>query len=535
MRTWFEGGSIRGGSNCSRDDLQPDSTGRARVARRRQLAMSLRLGIIRGSLSLAGARIAVSLGNALGILVLARILTPADFGIVAISTALISIVMAVTEASLQPALIQSRNPTPDHVDTVWSMSLIRAGLIFAIFLASAWPLAALYGDQRLVGVLIVSGVTGAFMEFYNPHITLATRTFDFRPLVTFQILQKFGGLALAIGLALWFRSFWAIIVGNAVGTLAASLASYLIAPYRPRWSLSRVGEIWGFSRWMFLNQLCETLNWRFDQLIIGLTVTRAQLGFYSVADSLAVIPSRELSAPISSAIFPGLANIAEKPERLRGSFRRAQSAIAMITVPAAVGLALVAEPAVTLLLGEKWLAATVFVQILSITYAFDMFIIVVRPLGMAMGETRLLFFRQLLGLGIRVPLIVLGLVFGGLVGAALGRAFGSAINCFISFFIADRLVGVPVGQQLRDHLATFTGTIAMATLLLFLQAEWGALLAISPIVALAVLVPAGAATYGIVLYLLWQLGGRREGPVTEIVGATEALLPVLFARRAVRS
>lgn len=497
--------------------------------------MSLRLGIIRGSLSLAGARIAVSLGNAVGILILARILTPSDFGIVAISTALISVVMAITEASLQPALIQSRNPTSEHVDTVWSMSLIRAGLIFAIFLVSAWPLARLYGDERLVWVLIVSGVTGAFMEFYNPRITLATRSFEFRPLVSFQIYQKFGGLVIAIALALWFRSFWAIVVGNAVGTLVTSLASYLIVPYRPRWSLSRAGEIWGFSRWMFFNQLCETLNWRFDQLIIGLTVTRAQLGFYSVADSLAVIPSRELSAPICSAVFPGLANIAEKPEKLSNSFRRAQSAIAMLTVPAAVGLALVAEPAVTLLLGEKWLASTIFVQILSITYAFDMFIIVVRPLGMAMGETRLLFFRQLMGLGIRVPLIVLGLVFGGLIGAALGRAIGSAINCFISFFIADRLVGVSVGRQLRDHLATFTGTVMMAALLLFLQSEWQALLSTSPIIALGVLVPAGAATYCLVLYFLWQLGGRREGPITEIHSAALSLLPLIFPRKAVRS
>jgi peptidoglycan biosynthesis protein MviN/MurJ (putative lipid II flippase) len=154
---------------------------------------------------------------------------------------------------------------------------------------------------------------------------------------------------------------------------------------------------------------------------------------------------------------------------------------------------------------------------------------------MAMGETRLLFFRQLMGLGIRVPLIILGLVFGGLIGAALGRALGSAINCFISFFVADRLVGVSVGRQLRDHVATFTGTIMMAAMVLFLQFQWQALLSDSPIIALAVLVPAGAATYCSVLYFLWQLGGRREGPLTEIHSAAVSLLPLLFPQRAVRS
>jgi O-antigen/teichoic acid export membrane protein len=497
--------------------------------------MNVKHRVIRGSASLGMARALISLFNAVGIVVLARLLTPGDFGIVAISTAMLGVVMAVTEASLQPALVQCRNVERDHIDTVWTMSLIRAGIIFALFLAGAWPLSLIYGDPRLFEVLIVSGVTGAFMEFYNPRITLATRGLEFRALAVFQITQKFGSLLLAIGLALVFRSFWAIIVGNAVGALVVSLCSYLMIPYRPRFTLARAGEIWGFSRWMFFNQLCETLNWRFDQLVLGLTVTKAQLGFYSVADNLAVIPSRELSTPICNALFAGLTNLSGQRERLRSSFLRAQSAIAMVAVPAAVGLALVADPAVHLLLGDQWIASTPLVRILAVTYGLDMFIIAVRPLGMAMGETRLLFIRQLAGLGVRVPLILVGLMTGGMIGAALGRATGSAINCLISYYVARQLVGVTVREQMKRHSVTVAGVAAMTAVVLSLQFEFGADLASSPALAIAVLGSCGALAYCATVLALWIAGVRHSGTVIDVIGAAASFLPASIAGRMARS
>jgi lipopolysaccharide exporter len=480
--------------------------------------MSLRQGVIRGALSLGSARIAMSLLNAAGIVVLARLLTPDDFGIIAIASAVVSVVAAVTEASLQQALVQCREPTRAHIDTVWTMSLIRAGLIFAVIAFSAWPLAQIYGDERLAGVFLVAGLTGAFMEFYNPLLTLATRELRFRPLALFQIGQKAAGLGLAIGLAFALGNFWGIVLGNALGTLLASLTSYFILPYRPAFSLSRVREIWGFSGWMFLNQLCETLNWRFDQLAIGVSVTKAQLGFYSVADNFAVIPSRELSFPLRNALFPGLSRVVDQPERLRNAFVRAQAGIALVTAPAAIGLALLAQPAVDLFLGPRWAMAAPLLQWLAVTYAFDTFITVVRPLGMAMGQTRYLFLRQLAALFVRIPLILGGLVLGGLVGAAAGRALSSLVNCLISFVVAKRLVSVGVWAQVRSHGLTLASLAAMTAAVLALQAALPPDVAERSALQLLVLVPAGALAYGLAVLALWSLSGRRDGAVTEVLG-----------------
>ncbi len=488
--------------------------------------MSLRGGVLRGAVSLGTARILMSLLNMAGIVLLARIISPDDFGIIAIAMAVVSVIVAATEAALPQALVQCRDPTRDHIDTVWTMSCIRAGIVFMVIASAAWPLALAYGDERLAGVFLLAGATGAFMEFYNPLLTLATRELHFRPLILFQIGQKAVGLGLAIGLALAMENFWGIIIGNALGAILASLASYLIIPYRPAFTLSRMSEIWGFSGWMFLNQLCETVNWRFDQLAIGFAVTRAELGYYSVADNIAVIPSRELSFPLRNALFPGLSQIAEQRGKLRDAFLEAQSGIAMVTAPAAIGLALLARPMVELLLGAPWLVAVPLLQLLAITYAFDTFITVVRPLGMAMGETRLLFLRQLAALFVRIPLILGGLALGGLIGAAAGRALGSMINCLISFIVAKRLVSVDVWEQIRAHGKTILSLLVMSAAIRSSQAALPPEFTEQPLLQILILAPVGVLSYGGAVLACWGLSGRRTGPVTVIL-ETAARLPGL--------
>lgn len=479
--------------------------------------MSLRYGVIRGAVSLASARIIMSLLNMAGIVILARILAPEDFGIIAIAMAVVTVIVAVTESALQQALVQCQEPTRDHVDTVWTMSFIRAGLIFILIALAAWPLSVAYGDERLFSVLLVAGVTGAFMEFYNPMLTLATREMRFGPFAAFQIGQKIVGLGLAITLALALGNFWGIILGNAIGAVMASLASYLIMPYRPAFTLSRMREIWGFSGWMSLSQICETINWRFDQLAIGFAITRTELGFYSVADSVAVIPSREVSIPLRNALFPGFTQIAGQPQKLREAFLEAQSGVALVAAPSAIGLALLADPIVNLLLGDRWAAIVPLLQLLAISYAFDTFIAVVRPLGMAMGATKVLFLRQLAALFVRIPLILGGLALGGIVGAAAGRALSSLVNCLISFMLAKRLVSVGIWEQVRSHGMTLVSLLSMSAAMGVLQAGLQSPKTDGPFFQLIVLVPVGALTYAGVAFALWHLSGRRAGPVKELL------------------
>lgn len=477
--------------------------------------MNLRGGVMKGALSLGSARLVSNLLGAVAILILARLLTPEDFGIVAIATAILTIVQSSTELSLNNALIQRDDIDQTHIDTAWTMALIRSGIICVFFALAAWPLSLIYSNPDLVLVFIVSGVTGAMIGLQNPRIWLATKSMNFMALAFVQLSQKAVAIPFTIGIAMVFQSYWAIIAGNALGAFSAALLSYILVPYRPRISLKHVRTIWSFSSWMFFNQLLETINWRIDQLIIGLVVPKGQLGIYAMADNIAVIPTRETIQPIRHALFPGLANLSNDVGRLTRSHLLAQSTIAMAIAPLGIGLALVAEPAVRIALGDKWMAAIPFVKICAVYYALGTFTVGLQPVAMALAKTKLLFIRQVIAVFVKVPLIIGGLLSGGLIGAALGRFASELITVMIEFLFLRHLLGVSVLEQLRRHALTICGLLAMS-LGVFLADTVMAPAALSTLAELTLKVMAGGVSYAIAIIFAWLAFGRPEGPVTEL-------------------
>ena len=484
--------------------------------------MSLKLGMVRGVFSLGGTRMVGNLLGAVAIVVLARLLTPEDFGIVAIASSILSIVQSCTELSLANALIQKDEVSRSHIDTAWTMALLRSIGLCILFAFIAWPLAEIYAVPGLVPVLLVSGLTGAVMGLQNPMIAVVTKEMRFWPMAIFQLSQKFLGLGTAIVLALLLQSYWAIIAGNALGALVASLLTYFLVPYRPRFSLVHVREIWSFSGWMFFKQLCETLNWRVDQLIIGALVPKAQLGVYAMADNLAVIPSRETIHPIRHALFPGLANLTGDPARLKKANLRAQATLAMVTAPLGIGLALVAEPAVKVALGEQWLETIPFVQISALLYTFGTFSIGLQPVAMALGRTRILFIQQSIVLLLKVPLIIVGFMFGGLIGAALGRCLCEFISMFLELVASKILTGVSITTQAISHSITISGLIAMSAGVYFVHVLLGRFQS-GNIIQLGAEIGAGAIAYMAAVLATWFVAGKPEGAVSELLQVTSRI------------
>lgn len=485
--------------------------------------MTMKRRVAGGAMALGATRVVTNLANLAGLVVLARLLTPEDFGVVAIGTTVLGIVVALTELSLGSALIQRREVEPAHVDSAWTMAMIRAAAIVAGFALAAWPLAMLYDDARLAPVFIVAGATGALAGLINPKVALATRDMRFRPTLTVQLVQKLAGLAIAAGLALWLRNYWAILIGNALGALVGVLLSYGLVRYRPRFTLARARDLVGFSGWLFLGQLSNVLNWRFDQLLIGLVLPKAQLGAYSMADNLSAIPSRETTTPVVQALFPGFATMQDDRPRLRKAYLTAQAAIGLVALPAGFGLALLADPIVRVALGDKWLMAVPLIAVISICYSVQTLTTGARPLAMARGETRLLFLRDLQGLALRVPCVTIGLFGWGLMGLVWGRALSAVIGLAITFRMVRQLVGVGVVEQVWSHRRTMLATAAMSGAVLALDAELLARAA-SPLARLVLLAPAGALAYVGTLALLWVVEGRRPGAETELLGLARGVL-----------
>ena len=275
-----------------------------------------------------------------------------------------------------------------------------------------------------------------------------------------------------------------------------------------------------FSIWVGLGQAVNTINWRFDQLLAGYMLGNAQLGYYSVGDRLAVLPTREATQPLAQAVFPGFARLADDPPRLRAAYRRAQTALSAVALPAGVGFAVTAEPLVLLAMGEDWRPVIPVIQILASIFAVQTLATPVQPLAMGLGATRALFNRSVLTLAIRVPITVFGLLAGGLMGLLWARCATGLIGMAINMHLVTRLMAVPVLRQVTGNARTLAATAAMAA------ATHGAGQALTPgdagtwpalLLQAGGMIATGALVYPAAMLGLWFAAGRPDGPERDMI------------------
>lgn len=475
-----------------------------------------------GAMWTAGGRIVANLLGLVSTLALARLLTPADFGLVAIATVILAIVGAVTELSLSAALIQHKNPQREHYDTAWTLNILRAAAIAVLLIAAAWPIAAGYSDDRLIGIFFALGLGALISGLVNPKLVDFRRKLSFHQEILIELINKTVGLVVSVTIALIFHTYWALVVGTLASQLTGVIMSYALAPYAPRVSLAHWRKLFSFSGWMALSSGLNALNWRADQLALGAMMGNGPLGQYTVGDNLSSLPVRESTAPIANVLFPAFARLQEDPERLEQMFLRSQRLLVATALPVGVGFALIAGPFIGMVLGPAWASAALVAQVLSTVFAAHAFSMPVTPLAMGLGRTRVLFLRDIANIVVRYPLIFAGLFMGGLPGLLLARCFSGAFGIAIDIYLARHLAGISIRTQLLSSWRAIAATLVMSACV------WsvGALSAGgSEIVQLGVMILSGGLSYFGTTFALWWASGKPSGP------EREALDMLQFVRR----
>ncbi|HEY1386026.1 MAG TPA: lipopolysaccharide biosynthesis protein [Dongiaceae bacterium] len=486
--------------------------------------------IFRASVWISVSRGAVNLLMALSTIVLARLLLPTDFGLVALGTSMLVVLQAFTELSLAQALIHTREPTRDHYNTAWTLNTAR-GLLIGLGFALAGPFAAsVYHEPRLENIMLALGVNAALGGLKNPRMVMLQKQLNFHQEAIRTISAMLLQVAVSIAVAVAFRSYWALVAGIMAGTVSTVILSYTLVPFRPSPGWKHLRELWSFSVWMSLGQIVNTLNYRFDQLLVGSYVGRAELGLYTVGSRLSVIPGQEIIRPLTNTLFPAFRLTADDPVRLRRAYQRVQAVVTAVALPASVGFALVADPVVRIALGEKWLGAIPVIQLMAAIYSIDTFGSLVTPLAMAKGQTRLLFIRNVQKFAIRVPMIVAGMLLGGFMGVLYSRMLAGAVTVGIDMTMVKRVAGVSVPDQFRANLRAIVSSMAMVSLVLLFQHlapfaddKEGLYMRLGSTVLLGAFVYLGTS------WLLWRIAGCPDGPETEAIGAS------IKALKAVRS
>ena len=463
--------------------------------------------VVRGTAWVFASKVVARMLALVNVVVLARLLSPGDFGLFGIVMLAMAALRTFTETGFNAALIQRKADTEAYLDTAWTAQVVRglvlAGALFAIAPAVGW----FFDEPRVVPLLRVMCVALAINEFANIGVVYFRKELEFHRQFFFDLVPAVAALIVGVVLAYRLRSVWALAWARLAGASVRCALSFRVHPFRPRLQFDRqkAAELFRYGRWLLASSTLVFLVTQGDDVVVGKMLGVIALGLYQMAFRLSNLPATLLTHSVSPVVFPAYARLQDSPARLKGAFLRTVAAVATAATPIAVGTFLLAPDAVPLLLGDKWVPIVPAVCILVVFgYA--------RSLGAINGSL----FR---GTGnmrhdtvsVALKLLCLGALIYPLTRAygIVGTAFATTVPVWVSQSYAVRHVCRITSYRLSEYLACLAaplvGSAGMAVGVVLLRSTM-------PLGVARVLlcVALGAAIYVAVLMAVPAWGPHKE-------------------------
>ncbi len=456
-------------------------------------------------------------------IVLARLLVPEDFGLVAMAMLLVGALQLLFSFSFDVSLIQNPNAGRDDFNTAWTFNVIFA-CVCGVLLAAAAPFAAeFYRESRLELVIYLLAAGFAVQGFANIGPVIFRREMRFDREFKFLLGKRMASLLVTLPLAFTLKNYWALVIGQLAGTLISLVLSYTVSDYRPRFSLAAKLELFHSSKWLMINNIVHFLNARTPEFVIGRMEGPQALGIYAISNEISTLPTTELVAPINRAAFPGYSRVASKPAELRASFLNVISMIALFALPAGVGVFAIADLMVPVVLGPKWHAAIPLIQVLAVYGVIQALQTNIGYVYMALRQNRMITLTACLQFLLSAVLMYTGIRYWG----ALGAAWALLITVLIMIPVNQLLIAKHLELGALDFFrkllrpAIASAAMAFAVWMLKLNLDLDGKVSL---IGLLLCTVAGALVYAVVLYFLWRFAAQPSGPEKVCFLKAEAIL-----------
>lgn len=471
-----------------------------------------------GGLMLVLLRLSVRIIGLVSTMILFRILVPDDFGLVALAGVAIGLVEVFAEFGFDLALIRKQNAVRNDYDVTWSLTVLRGLLVAVIVLALAQPAGNYLNDARLTTLLYWMALVPIVDGLQNPGVADFSKELTFGKEFKLKVSQKLIGFVVTISAALWLQNYWALVIGLLTGRLVGLLLSYAMHDFRPRFSLSGAREVFSFSIWVMFNNVILYAGNQTDKVLIKQYYDVHTVGIFRVAEEICSIVM-EFVWPVERALYAGYAKQAGSLGEIRKTLLKSVAFVAMIGLPLSIALLVMAEPAVSILLGDKGLPAVPFVQVLCLHSALRSSIAGILPVFMPLGRPQIN--TQVVFSNVAVRLALLFGLFPviGVMAAPWSLVGGTSIGCAIAIWQATRQLDL----RWYDLPLALWRTV-LATGLMYGAGQWstawlkGSWVAHSSIATLLIQAGLALMVFFLTLFALWRLSGRPEGPERQLTG-----------------
>jgi O-antigen/teichoic acid export membrane protein len=475
-------------------------------------ANRLRSQATAGAITLVASRLIARGFDLLILVVLGRLLSPADFGLVAIAMAVVQIFEAVMELPLGLALVALPQRTKLHYDCAFTLQLLRGLALSTILLALSWPISHIYGDHRLVWLVCALSIAPASRGLLSPRTVEYALNFNYLPSLTIEVAGKLAAFLLSIVVAWLTASYWSIAIATIASPVMMLVVSYCFAPYLPALSLREWRSFSKYLRFTTAAQAVAALVWQMDQLMLGRFVDRFELGRFSMASNLAALPTQILMGQTISPLAVAFSSVRDDLERLKVAYHKSAVSITAIGLPAMVWISMNAEPVIRLILGQKWVSGAYILSWLSLAMIPSLFAGPIIPLATTVNKTNVFLRLSLIELFIKTPLMLVGLAYYGIPGVIAVRLITATAISGCTLFVVRELIGLRLRDQLLGPWRTTISTAIMATAIAPLQGRFADQPNLVQLVLdLTIVGGTAVATYVVPMFLLWRAVGSPDG------------------------
>ena len=397
----------------------------ARLYRREATSQDLRSRSVRGAAALAvgtGGETALRLAS---IVVLARLLLPEEFGLVAMVTALTAAAGTLSQLGLSTPTVQRKEIGHGEVTNLFWIGVGLGAAFAGLFVLLAWPIARFYSEPQLVAITLLLSTTFLVGSVSVQHEALLIRTMQQPRAAAVRFVATLISIGVAIALAWLGAGAWALVWQELVRTVLVSAGFWVVCPWRPGTPDRRhdVRDLVRFGAHLTLTQLLYVVGGSLDKLLIGRFFGAGTLGLYRQAQQLVLVPIEQLNAPIANVAQPGLSILQDEPERYRRYYRRIVGLVGLVTMPVAAFAMVFAEELTVLVLGPNWVEATPFFLIFAAAALVRPVLGTTTPVLVSRGRS-----LQLLWMVVVSQVAYVGLVCVGAFWGAEGIAFAYVLT-----------------------------------------------------------------------------------------------------------
>lgn len=396
-------------------------------------------------------------------LILARLLTPEEYGVMAMIAVFIAVSNSIIDSGFSNALIRKVHIKRTDYNTVFYFNIVVSVFLYISLFVASPAISIFLKEPILINIMRIIGLILIINALSIIPRTVFVRNINFKTQTKVSLISSIGSGFVGISMALAGMGVWSLVGQQLSRQLLNTSFLWMFCKWHPNleFSLKSFNELFGFGSKLLLSGLINTIYQNIYYIIIGRFYASSLLGQYTRAEQFNTIFSTNLTTVVQRVSYPVLSSIQEEPERLREAYRKVIRTTMLISFACMLGLAAVAKPLILILIGVKWLPAVYFLQIICFAgmlyplHAINLNILQVK------GRSDLFLKLEMIKKFIAVGPIVVG-IYCGIEYMLWGSVFTSFIAYFLNSYYSARLIDYPTMDQLKDILPTFLTSFIVA-------------------------------------------------------------------------